>query len=464
MINKSRLFASLLMCVVLLTVILSACGNNNEAAPSSSAPASESASPSPTPSPTPSPSASETPSPEPEPEPSKIEVSVFGSIPEEAFEPQINSWVKAKYPNINLTYNCSCILNIPDLKAQKGITPDIHYGASEADLRVLLADNLQTDITSLVDSGIIDLSRFDPASIESAKNYSGGKLYGLPESSNPMALFYNKDIFDKFNVPYPTDGMTWDQLYELAKKVTGTKDKVKYRGISMFYRFALLGNELSLPIIDAQSGKATVNNEGWKRIFDNLSRFYKIKGNLEGYEPDSGLELSKFYEQKNIAMVLSLSTSYKRPGFDQLNWDMVAAPTFSDNNGVGYQSLPTMIYITDTAANKEAALQAVSTLLSDEAQLAAAKEGRPTHLLNEEVRKAYGADVALLKGKNATAIYYNKFAPSPAIHPTLTLNYASILTVEFEKVIRGELDSAKALQSAETELNKAVEMELANKK
>jgi len=163
-------------------------------------------------------------------------------------------------------------------------------------------------------------------------------------------------------------------------------------------------------------------------------------------------------------MVLSLSTSYKRPGFDQLNWDMVAAPTFADNDGVGYQSLPTMIYVTDTATNKEAALQAVGELLSDEAQLAAAKEGRPTHLLNEEVRKAFGADVPLLQGKNTAAVYYNKFAPTPAIHPTLTLNYASILTVEFEKVIRGELDSAAALKSAETELDKAVEMELANKK
>ncbi len=457
MINKSRIFTLLLVCTMLLTVILSAC-SKDKAAPSTSPSASESASQSPSPTPTPTPV--ETPS--PEPEPAKIELSVFGSIPEEAFDPQINKWVTAKYPNFNLTYYCSCILNIPDLKTQKGITPDIHYGAGEADLRVLLAGNLQTDLTSLADSGIVDLSRFDPASVESAKNYSGGKLYGLPESSNPMALFYNKEIFDKFNVPYPTDGMTWDEMYELAKKVTGTKDGVKYRGMGMFYVFALMNNELSLPVIDAVTGKAAVNNDGWKRIFENLSRFYKIPGNLEGFEP--GLDLNKFYEQKNVAMVLSLSSSYKRPGFEQLDWDMVAAPTFSDNNGVGYQSFPSMIYITETAANKEAALQAAAELLSDEAQLAAAKQGKPTHLLNEEVRKAFGTDVALLKGKNTNAIYYNKFAPTPAIHPTLTLNYGAILAAEFEKVIRGELDAAAALKSAEVELNKAIEMELANKK
>ena len=458
MIHKSRVFSALIASMLLLTVILSAC-SKNETAPSSSPPASESASSSPSASP--SPSSSETPSPEPEPEP--VELSVFGSIPEDAFESQINQWVTAKHPNITLNYLCSCILNMPDLKAQKDITPDILFGAAEGDLRVLLGSNLQTDLTALADSGIVDLNRFDPASIATAKNFSGGKLYGLPESSNPMVLFYNKDVFDKFNVPYPTDGMTWDQLYELAKQVTGTKDGVKYRGISMFYRFALLSNEFSLPIIDAESGKAVVNNDGWKRIFDNLSRFYKIPGNQEGYERDSGLELNKFYEQKNIAMVLSLSSSYKRPGFEALNWDMVAAPTFEDNNGIGFQSLPTMIYVTDTAANKEAALQAVNELLSDEAQLAASKEGKPTHLLNEEVRKAFGANVPLLEGKNVSAIYYNKFAPSPAIHPTLTLNAPSILAYEFEKVILGELSVEDALKSAEAELDKAVEMELASK-
>ncbi|MFC4600056.1 extracellular solute-binding protein [Cohnella hongkongensis] len=454
MVHKSRIVAALAATLLLLTAALSAC-SRNEAATSSSPAATESASPSATPTPSPS----ESPSPEPEP----VELSVFGSIPEEAFDPQINNWVTAKYPHFKLTYYCSCILNIPDLKAQKNVTPDIHYGAAEGDLRVLLADNLQTDLTPLVDSGIVDLSRFDPFSIETARNYSGGKLYGLPESSNPMVLFYNKDVFDKFNAPYPTDGMTWDQLYELARQVTGTKDGVHYRGISMFYRFALLSNEFSLPIIDAETGKAAVQNEGWKRIFENLSRFYQIPGNMEGYERDSGLELNKFYEQKNIAMVLSLSSSYKRPGFEQLNWDMVAAPTFEDNGGVGFQSLPTMIYITDTAANKEAALQAVNELLSDEAQLAAAKEGRPTPLLNAEIRKAFGAEVPLLQGKNAAAIYYNSFAPTPAIHPTLTLNAPSLLAYEFEKVILGELSVEEALQSAETELNKAIEMELANK-
>lgn len=457
MANKYRIFTStLLVCLLLMTAVLSAC-SKNESKPS--------ASPSPTSSETVSPSPSETPTPSPEPEP--VELTVFSSIPEDTFDARIAQWVKAKYPNFNLTYHCSCILNIPDLKDKTGIMPDIHYASSEADLRVLMSYNAQTDLTGLINSGIVDLNRFDPASIQTAKNYSGGdKLYGLPESGNPMALFYNKDIFDKLQVEYPKDGMTWDELYELAKLLTKKQDGVEYRGLSMFYNFALQMNELSLPIIDAATGKAAVNNDGWKRIFENLARFYHIPGNLVGFEPgNSGLELNRFYEPetKNIAMLLSLSSSVNRPGFELLNWDMVAAPTFSDNNGVGYQALPTMIYIADTAANKEAALQAVNELLSDESQMAASRQGRMTHLANDEVRKAYGADVERLQGKNTGAIYFNKFASTPAIHPDITLNATAILAAEFDKVILGQADVATALKTAEEELNKAIDMELANK-
>jgi multiple sugar transport system substrate-binding protein len=30
----------------------------------------------------------------------------------------------------------------------------------------------------------------------------------------PMAVYYNKKIFDQFNIPYPTDDWTWDDLFE----------------------------------------------------------------------------------------------------------------------------------------------------------------------------------------------------------------------------------------------------------
>ena len=45
----------------------------------------------------------------------------------------------------------------------------------------------------------------------------GGKVYALPMDSGPMALFYNKEVFDKAGVTEAPK--TWDEFYEAAKKI-----------------------------------------------------------------------------------------------------------------------------------------------------------------------------------------------------------------------------------------------------
>ncbi|MBQ7257386.1 MAG: sugar ABC transporter substrate-binding protein [Abditibacteriota bacterium] len=50
------------------------------------------------------------------------------------------------------------------------------------------------------------------------------KVYGIPENCAPFQLFYNKDVFDRFGVPYPTNDMTWDEVLEVAKKLTSDKN------------------------------------------------------------------------------------------------------------------------------------------------------------------------------------------------------------------------------------------------
>ncbi|MFE7389773.1 ABC transporter substrate-binding protein [Streptomyces sp. NPDC057582] len=44
----------------------------------------------------------------------------------------------------------------------------------------------------------------------------GGKVYALPMDSGPMALFYNKDVFDKHHIKVPA---TWDEYVEAARKL-----------------------------------------------------------------------------------------------------------------------------------------------------------------------------------------------------------------------------------------------------
>ncbi|MEI8093397.1 MAG: sugar ABC transporter substrate-binding protein [Spirochaetales bacterium] len=46
-----------------------------------------------------------------------------------------------------------------------------------------------------------------------------GKTYGLPESFSTVLLFYNKDLFDKAKVAYPTESWTWKDMDAAAVKI-----------------------------------------------------------------------------------------------------------------------------------------------------------------------------------------------------------------------------------------------------
>jgi multiple sugar transport system substrate-binding protein len=53
---------------------------------------------------------------------------------------------------------------------------------------------------------------------------SGNKIYGLPQDSGPMALFYNKKVFDQYGLTVPT---TWDEYIADAQKLHAA-DPTKY--------------------------------------------------------------------------------------------------------------------------------------------------------------------------------------------------------------------------------------------
>ncbi len=65
----------------------------------------------------------------------------------------------------------------------------------------------------------VDLAKFAGATDQVLVD---GKLYELPFRNDFWVIFYNKDIFDRAGVAYPTNDMTWEEYDALARKVTDT--------------------------------------------------------------------------------------------------------------------------------------------------------------------------------------------------------------------------------------------------
>ena len=51
--------------------------------------------------------------------------------------------------------------------------------------------------------------------------------YLLPKDFSPLAVYYNKKLFDEAGIPYPQDGWTWEQFLDTAQKLTKTDDSGK---------------------------------------------------------------------------------------------------------------------------------------------------------------------------------------------------------------------------------------------
>lgn len=79
--------------------------------------------------------------------------------------------------------------------------------------------------------GLLDLAPYGFADLEddyTASTWNSvdfdGKVYGLPQDSGPMALFYNKTVFDQYGIAVPT---TWDEYIEAARQLTAADPSKK---------------------------------------------------------------------------------------------------------------------------------------------------------------------------------------------------------------------------------------------
>lgn len=59
-------------------------------------------------------------------------------------------------------------------------------------------------------------------------------LWAAPIHFSTNVLFYNKDLFDKAGVPYPTDDWTWDDMVAAARKLTKRDAQGRVRQFGLF--------------------------------------------------------------------------------------------------------------------------------------------------------------------------------------------------------------------------------------
>ncbi|MFI9593919.1 ABC transporter substrate-binding protein [Nonomuraea sp. NPDC052265] len=113
-----------------------------------------------------------------------------------------------------------------------------------------------------------DVSAF-PQAIVDGYRYDG-KLYGMPRDVGLPVLWYDKELFDKGGVAYPTADWTWDDLRAAAKKLTDPAKK-------QYGLLAPLWDQGGFYPTMVQAGGHVISADGKKSGFDE-------PGSIQGLE------------------------------------------------------------------------------------------------------------------------------------------------------------------------------------
>lgn len=133
---------------------------------------------------------------------------------EEALKKMIGKF-NEKYPNIKVelqSFGYDDYFTQLQSKIVGGSAADV-FEVNFENFASYASEDVLLDVGSLMG----DPSGFNQTALK-AFQYQG-KQYGIPNSFSNVVLVYNKDLFDKAGVAYPTDDWTWKEMLEAAKKI-----------------------------------------------------------------------------------------------------------------------------------------------------------------------------------------------------------------------------------------------------
>ena len=322
------------------------------------------------------------------------------------------------------------------------------------------------DMTEMVKKHNMDLSKYDQAALDYIRALSkDGGLITLPYSTNFIALFYNKDIFDKFGAAYPKDGITFTEVVSLAKKLTRTESDGKHYIGFDHNSIHFLAGGITRDYFDPKTGKANLSTKEWRMAYELLSELIAIPGNRFPQDKDkiTRWHNEDFYKTQIVAMAgvpnLISAGLQTVPDF---RWDMTSYPVFKEYPRIAQAAGGRSLFINPNSKVLDAAFKVVETALSEESQIVISRNGEQPFLLTKETMDAFAQDLPHARGKNVKAAFYNK--QNYPKHPTEYDGLALGIAYNHSLDLYAGKDINTVIRETEEDINRQVEQLKAAKK
>jgi multiple sugar transport system substrate-binding protein len=367
-----------------------------------------------------------------------------------------------QHPNIKVEYQ-----PVPGTQyAQKLLTmlagnaaPDVFFlGAT--DYRAFQKRDVLLDLTSSFQSEM-KLDDFIPSSAKIMD--INGKIYGVSSCTVSPVLYYNKDTFDKANLPYPpsdpSTAWTWEEFKDAAKKLTiKNGDKVTQYGVFGLENFYMTTAEIF------SNGGKLFNQDGTKMAF-NTPEVQQVLQNIldlrvkDGVSPTAktlesiGMKANQMLQTGKVAMVVDGSWSLQELATMKFPIGVAPLPKLKDAMTHG------QAHVHSAAAKTkypQEAWELLKFLSSEEYQIMNIKEGlwmpnRKSLYTEEGIKKWYN-DAVHPKGFKELVPYFAKADTYPFV--MITQNKVNdIITEETDKLWYSGQSVSDTTKNIETRSN-----------
>ncbi len=303
------------------------------------------------------------------------------------YQPLIDAYT-AEHPNVNIE-----MVDLGSTDYQTVLATQLSGGADDLDIITV------KDIPGY--SNLVNLGMLEPLNDWNTTDTSlyGGLVeqitvddtyYALPFRQDFWVVFYNKDLFDKAGVDYPTNDMTLEEYDALARQVTSGEGADKVYGChyhtwrSAVQLFGILDGEHT--IVDGS--------------YDFLKPYYELilaeqnDGICQDYATlkTSNIHYSGVFYNNQVAMenmgswFIATQIEMVKSGESQAtNWGIVKYPHPEGVEAGTTLGTITSLGINSKSSNKEAAADFVNFVCGEEGAKVMASTGSFPAIMNDEV-------------------------------------------------------------------------------
>jgi multiple sugar transport system substrate-binding protein len=245
------------------------------------------------------------------------------------------------------------------------------------------------------DSGAFELEDFYSQAVDAFR--WNGEVTCLPQNISSLVVYFNRDLFERFGVPHPTNTMAWSQFVYRAQQLTRDENGAVVRGAdpdlppqpsSAPAEIYGLGVEPTIirlaPFIWSNRGTVVDDEEAPTRFtFDTpaaklaIQQFFELR-TLHGVVPSDSEVESEDDESRfvNGRLAMLLSSRRSVPTFREaakFDWDIVSLPTLQDRAGILHSDA---YCLTKASDEKDAAWRFVEYAVGPEGAPVIAETGR----------------------------------------------------------------------------------------